>query len=201
MKTIDKLVFLNSFPPPTHLNIPCRALFFFFPPHQGKNLFLHFPEGFSSELFCTMEWAKSECFVADGCTVHTLQYTGCFIRGAGAGTAEPTQVRVCRKKRNSPKKPNPDQGCEWGKAGTETQCQSEECRQILLRDTPFEKLKKNGNLVLTLQNLQNLSDLTLGCSSERTRLWFALFEERHPGLWSSSGLSPASSKPTECCRI
>lgn len=83
LNTFDKLVFLNSFPPLTHLNIPCRALFF----PSWKNLFLHFSEGFSSELFCIMDWAKSECFVDDSCTVHNLQYTGFFIRWAGAGTA------------------------------------------------------------------------------------------------------------------
>lgn len=54
MKTIDELFFLNSFFLPLP-DTPQHTLqgSFFLP--SWKNLFLRFPEGFSSELFCITE--------------------------------------------------------------------------------------------------------------------------------------------------
>jgi len=180
MKSAHKLVFLNSFSLTDTPKQTCRAFFLFFLWWIISSCISRM----ASPQSCFAQYS----FVDDGCTECTLcGMLASLWGGQGLALLETTQLKVCRKKRKNP--PNKiltkDVNQEW-----KMQRRCKEHGHTLLRGvlllneegfgSPvfviWKWKSKNGNL-LTLQNNQNWSDLTLNAVAPQ--------EEEHPLLQPS----------------
>lgn len=106
-----------------------------------------------------MAWAKLKYLVDDGCIAcNACSTLTSLLDGQELALLEPIQVRVCRKKRNSPLDKILTEHVNWALKIQKHSVKAKNTCKFCSETCHLKMKRENGSLVLTLQNYQHLSD-------------------------------------------